>query len=154
MAGQVSLSAPKIIADFAAGDGALLTAACAVWPKAKAFALDIDNLALRRLRYRNPSWSIGRCDFLSEDSRGKSIPLQAVKGNTDVILLNPPFSCRGASRFKLKLNGRELCCSKAMAFVLLATEYLAVDGQIVAILPESTFLSCLLYTSPSPRDRG
>ena len=141
MAGQVSRSAPKVVADFAAGDGALLTAACAVWPETKAFALDIDKLALRRLRYRNPSWAIGRCDFLSEDSREKSIILRAVRGNADVVLLNPPFSCRGASKFKLKLNGREFCCSKAMAFVLLATEYLADDGQMVAILPASTFLS-------------
>lgn len=141
MVRQVSLARPRIVADFAAGDGALLNAACCSWPGVEAVALDIDDLALRRLRYRNPDWSIGKCNFLSSMSREKSKPLRALEGDAEVILLNPPFSCRGGSKAMVQLSDGVISCSRAMAFVLLATEYLSPTGQIVAILPASTFKS-------------
>ena len=141
MVRQVSISNARVVADFAAGDGALLASACLRWPKARAIAVDIDDATIRRLRKSNAHWGISRCDFLSPNSRARASSLLNLDEGADVILLNPPFSCRGASKIRIEIGQEEIECSRAMAFLLLATAKMSKYGQLVAILPESVFNS-------------
>ena len=125
---------PKIIADLAAGNGDLLLAAERAWPTATFIATDIDRRAIRHLARLRPYWTVGRCDLRSQRSRRSS---KALKNTNSVclMLLNPPFSCRGGTRFFVHTPTGPLHVSTAMSFLLLAAEYVADDGHIVSILP-------------------
>jgi predicted RNA methylase len=125
------------IADFAAGEGELLRAAQTRWPDSRILATDIDPTIVRRLRANEPSWNVGRCDFLKARSRKASQLLQGAVGRISLALLNPPFSCRGNQRYAAVLDGSEVLCSLAMAFLVNAVPYVCNTGRIGAILPAS-----------------
>lgn len=125
----------RYIADFAAGDGQLLRAARVRWPKRRFVATDVCRNTVSLLRRREPAWIVGRCDFLKAQSRNRCRALNEVKGKVSLVLLNPPFSCRGGSRFPVLVNGDTVHCSLALAFVLNSVPFLASGGQIAAILP-------------------
>lgn len=124
-----------IVADFAAGDGALLRAGVQAQPNLQAVGLDINRTTVRKLQALNPFWEIGTCDFLSPRSRASSSILRRNFGGVSTVLLNPPFSCRGARREEVSLGGKRLTCSVAMAFILTAVDYLSPNGQVVAVAP-------------------
>ena len=124
-----------VVADFAAGDGALLRAAAQAQPNLQIVGLDISRPTVRKLQAVNPFWEIGTCDFLSPRSRASSPVLRRNRGRVSTALLNPPFSCRGARREQVSLGGKRVTCSVAMAFILTAVHYLSPNGQIVAVAP-------------------
>lgn len=124
-----------IIADFSVGDGELLHSAEKKWPNSQFVATDIRFDVVEKLRKQQPSWHVGKCDFFSGRSRGNCRALTKIKGKVDLLLLNPPFSCKGGLKQRIKFNGSLVMCSKAMAFLLLSIQYLSKNGEIVAILP-------------------
>ena len=130
---------PKLVADLAAGNGNLLLAAEQVWPNARFVATDIDPRAVRRLGRLRPSWTVGRCDLRSVLSRRSCLALKNMRKSACLLLLNPPFSCRGGTRFPVPTPSGPIYASTALSFLLLATEYLAHRGHIACILP----LGCL-----------
>lgn len=133
---HVGMRQPKIIADVAAGEGSLLLQAERRWPSARIVATDIDRGAVSHLlRARKHRWKVGRCDFLVANSRAASRPLRDVRGQVNLLLLNPPFSCRGGSYRIVDLVDGPLRASVSMAFVLVGLEYLSPRGQAVVILP-------------------
>ena len=134
-------SQPKTVADFAAGNGALLSAATKRWPQAKIVASDCCDVAIRRLRSRKKDWRITKVDFISELSRARSKILTDATEKIDLVLLNPPFSCRGASKFESEFHGNKCVSSLALTFVVVAARYLSENGEIVAMLPESVLES-------------
>ena len=124
-----------VVADFAAGDGALLLAAAQRDPSLDVVGLDIRRTTVRKLRAVNSSWQIGACDFLNPRSRSSSPVLRRYRGRVSTVLLNPPFSCRGGRREQVSLGGKRLTSSVAMAFILTSVDYLTPDGQIIAVAP-------------------
>jgi predicted RNA methylase len=130
-----------VVADFAAGDGALLRAAAERWPKASLVATDIDPRVVRSLRASNPDWRVGRVDFLKEQSRARSALVRSMMGRVDLALLNPPFSCRGGTRVTVRSGGDLATCSVAMAFVIQGLNYLSTRGELRAVLPASVLFS-------------
>lgn len=130
------LSEPKKIADFAAGDGALLKSALARWPNAEFTALDIDNAAIQSI-----SASIPNAILLCHDFFDFSNTIHESDFGFDLIILNPPFSCRGGTTIEAKINGHNIKGSRALAFVSRALEYLHKDGELIAILPSSCLTS-------------
>jgi tRNA1(Val) A37 N6-methylase TrmN6 len=130
-----------VIADFAAGDGVLLTAAEKRWPKATFIATDIMDATVRRLRCNHQEWNVGKCDFLDKRSRERCAALKDISGHVTLAILNPPFSCRGGERIELIFQGEKVSCSRAMAFVLTATSFLAKNGRLAALLPASCLTS-------------
>ncbi len=130
---------PKLIADLAAGNGDLLLQAERLWPAATYVATDIDHRATRRLARLRSSWTVGRCDLRNPRSRSSSRILARIQRAASLLLLNPPFSCRGGTRFLVQTPNGPLYASTAMSFLLLATAYLAPNGNIVSVLP----LGCL-----------
>lgn len=126
---------PTLIADLAAGGGDLLLEAERIWPQASFLASDIDRGAVRRLRLLKGNWRIGRCDLRNPRSRARCSVLKDALGSVSLLLLNPPFSCRGGTRFRIETPDGDLHASAAMSFVLTAMQYLHEDGTVVAVLP-------------------
>jgi predicted RNA methylase len=126
---------PSIVADFACGHGELLKAAALKWGHSKIVAIDVSRSAVAHVRRNLPEAEVGCCDFLSARSRRRCATLLAVREQVDLILLNPPFSCRGGTRLAVDTDLFRTSCSVAMSFVLHAFEYLSKTGEIVAILP-------------------
>ena len=136
-----SQSEEFVVADFAAGSGELLLAAVAVWPKATMVATDIDSQAVRNLRTISDSWRTGVCDFLNPRSQQSSHILRSLKGRINLVLLNPPFSCRGGKRVSATIGGVSLKCSVGLAFVVNSIDYLTESGELIAVLPEGSLTS-------------
>ncbi len=126
------------IADFAAGDGALLVAASKRFPQSEIIANDKSRTAARRLREHNPDWIVGCADFLS---RKRSTPRWLSNDTVDLAVLNPPFSCRGASRTKVVIGSESIWCSLAIAFMLQTASHLRPNGVIAFILPSGALTS-------------
>ena len=124
-----------VVADFAAGDGALLRAAVQWQPSVEVVGLDISRTTVRKLQAIDSSWQIGSCNFLNPRSRASSPVLRRNRGRVSTALLNPPFSCRGGRRVRVSLGDKHLTCSIAMGFILTAVHYLSSDGQIIAVAP-------------------
>lgn len=131
-----SITKPRFVADFAAGDGALLLAARARWPEAILFGSDVNATAISQLKEALIDCSVDKCDFLA----GIRSPMrngQVLRDECDVILLNPPFTCRGRSRHFVTVFDREFSASRALAFTARALPYLSDKGEILALLPAS-----------------
>lgn len=122
------------IADFCVGEGELLKAAKKKWTKARLYGCDIAGNTVALMKKEHPDWKLGKCDFLNPRSRRSSTIL---KNKYDLILLNPPFTCKGATIISVFLDGEEYNMSTAMAFFVEAIEYLKEDGVMYAILPQS-----------------
>jgi predicted RNA methylase len=135
-----TVRAPAAIADFAAGDGELLRVAAARWPSGRIFGWDIDPACVARLRGHN-DWTIYEHDFLASPMQQMSSAPPAVERKFDLVVLNPPFSCRGNKAWDAKIAGLTVRTSIAMAFVLKAVSCLAPRGQILAILPAGSIHS-------------
>ena len=130
---------PNVVADLAAGRGDLLLEAEQKWPSATFVATDIDRASISHLSTIRPSWIVGRCDLRKPRSRSACFRLRKVKNSIDLLLLNPPFTCRGGTKYPVRTQVGQLNASTAMSFLLLATHYVADSGTIVVILP----LGCL-----------
>jgi hypothetical protein len=141
MVGAVRERNPSCVADFAAGRGELLRAAGQQWHGATMIATDYCRSSVSRLRRDFSHWSIGRCDFLSKSSRQRCTPLSRLQGTVSVALLNPPFSCRGATRLCVSANKVELTCSRALAFVITSLQYVSLGGEIVVLLPAGSLFT-------------
>lgn len=126
---------PKVVADFAVGTGELLAAAKLRWPRADIFGCDINDARVTRLAKANSDWKILQCDFLDVASRIAIAEVEMIKAGVDLVVLNPPFSARGGTKVTVHVSGQEVCCSPAMAFVLVATQYLNPNGKMVVLLP-------------------
>lgn len=136
-----SKRSPRMIADFAAGDGALLEAAEHRWPKASILAADYCDSTIRRLRRRRHHWLCTRVDFLDANSRRLSRVIRPHARSVDLILLNPPFSCRGGTTVEAGTPYGPIPCGRAMGFVLTALQYLSPAGEIIALLPANVLHS-------------
>jgi len=136
-------NANPTIADFSVGDGELLRAAVVRWPKATLVGSDISRSIIDQLLKKQPSWFLSKCNFLNFQSRQQSSALQKVKGKVSLVLLNPPFSNRGARRLSVVLKDADIKCSQGLAFVITAISYLTPRGEIVAVLPAGTLHSQL-----------
>lgn len=131
----VGVAYPSCIADFAAGAGALLGPAQLKWPNATIVATDVDRPTLNQLTSLNPDWYVGSCDFLNWRSRLSSPVLRRFSRLVDLVLLNPPFSCRGGAKRTINVQGETFQASVATCFFLQALDYLAPNGEIAAVLP-------------------
>ena len=126
---------PRIIADFAVGTGELLTAAKRRWPNADAFGCDISAERVSYIVQSGADWTVAQCDFLDRNSRNSISDFEIIRSGIDLAILNPPFTARGGTRVEVKLDGQGIRCSPAMAFVLIASQYLRSDGNLVVLLP-------------------
>lgn len=126
--------------DFAVGRGVLLDAILRCSPEAKCFGTDINPQTVAALKRLRPDWRLGTCDFLNSRSRNACAVLRT-RPVFDVIVLNPPFSHRGASRRTVPLGTSRMSGSPATAFVALATQYCHPESKIAALIPTTSLHS-------------
>lgn len=139
-AAPISRKNPRI-ADFAAGKGQMLRWAVECWPKAHVIAADVDKRMTSLLRRLFPSWCVSTLDFLDPAERMRSSLLHSINKRVDLLLLNPPFSCRGGTLLSPGGIWGDLKCSTAMCFILVGFSYLSNGGEIRAVLPASCMSS-------------
>lgn len=130
---------PRTAVDFCVGDGGLLKAAEHRFAGIDCFGVDISDEVLTALQMRQPTWHLAQCDFTDAEALAR-IPF--LQGATfDLIVLNPPFTCRGSSIKRVMIGEEEYHMSTAMSFLVGALPYLSDTGAIYAILPISCVYS-------------
>ena len=134
----VSDKGPSVIADLCAGHGSLLIQAEDRWPEAQYVAVDIDPIAVEHLRQSKPTWHVGHCDLRDAYSRTASSVLKRFAKRISLLLLNPPFSCRGNTRFQVETSWGSLSASTAMSFLIISLKYLHPLGSAVVVLPRGS----------------
>lgn len=130
---------PRTAIDFCVGDGGLLTAAQERFPDIRCFGVDISAEVVGKLMSRQPAWHLTHCDFKSQSKRAKVPFLQGA--SFDLIVLNPPFTCRGSTINHVNIGDEEFHVSTAMSFLVEALPYISDGGAIYAILPISCIYS-------------
>ncbi|OFX20374.1 MAG: hypothetical protein A2041_00645 [Bacteroidetes bacterium GWA2_31_9b] len=129
------------IADFCVGNGSLLIAAKKKFRNAKFFGSDISRSEIKELKKNYPKWNLSLCDFTNSKSRNSSSILKNKIGGFDLIVLNPPFSCRGGSVAVVEFEGIRYNVSTSMLFIVESLKYLSQKGILLAILPISVAYS-------------
>lgn len=124
---------PRTAVDFCVGDGGLLKATKHRFEDIACHGIDISEDVIDRLAIREPSWHLGQCDFRDAEALAK-IPF-LLGATFDLIVMNPPFTCRGSSIEKVTIGDEEYHVSTAMSFLLGALSFLSETGAIYAILP-------------------
>src|SRR5690606_8336259 len=119
------------VCDFCVGDGVLLRSAEKKWHQADIFGVDISEHVITKTSENHPNWTLLCEDFL----------LSNYDELFDVILLNPPFSCKGAKINTVHFERNTFKVSTAMLFLLRAITYLNDSGSLYAILPSSIAFS-------------
>ena len=125
----------KTVMDFCVGNGDLLKAVQRKFPEVECFGTDIATEAIERLRESQPAWILEVCDFSSTE-RFDQLSVFGYK-RYDLIVLNPPFTCKGSSICKIIFEDIAYNVSTAMMFVTNALKYRADNGVLYAILPSS-----------------
>lgn len=131
---------PNSVVDFCAGGGELLAAAEEKWKNCDIFALDCSEKAVEFLRHQHSGWHVFRADFSNDDDLKSKGFCPSIKF-FDLVLLNPPFSCKGASRFSIFADNQNFHASTAMYFVSRAMPFIGNSGTLLAILPASACFS-------------
>ena len=126
-------------ADFCVGDGDLLKAVSKRYSTAELFGTDISDDALAKLSKDCPDWHLGICDFKNDESVANVDFLK--EDLFDLVVLNPPFTCKGSSVERINFEGVDYHVSTAMLFLLRALKFLTQDGGLYAILPISCVYS-------------
>lgn len=135
----VPVESVRSAVDFCVGDGDLLKAVCKRFQRVAMYGTDISDEAIEKLKGDCPEWQLGECDFRDDESIASVKFLQ--DRTFDLIVLNPPFTCRGSVIEKAELDGQEFRLSTAMMFLVRALRYLSEDGGLYAILPISCVYS-------------
>ena len=128
-----AVDTPRTAIDFCVGDGGLLKAAEQRFTDIECFGIDISDEVVDNLSVRQPLWHLGQCDFRDAEALAKIPFLRGKK--FDLIVLNPPFTCRGSTISKVFIGEDEYHVSTAMSFLVGALPYLSDNGGIYAILP-------------------
>jgi predicted RNA methylase len=128
----------KSVIDFCAGEGMLLEAVERKWPLIKCYALDLSRNAVNAMLQKHSDWRVAQCDFLVEKERQLC---NLLHNQFDLIVLNPPFSCKSSVRFDACFDGKYFKVSTSMLFVIYALSYMAAKGEMYAILPSSVAYS-------------
>lgn len=125
--------------DFCVGDGNLLKAVAKRYKHTLLYGTDISVSALQKLSNDCPNWSLEQCDFKIDDSVD-NVPFLK-EGFFDLIVLNPPFTCKGSVVETIFFEGNLYRVSTAMFFLMKSLKYLSSDGGLYAILPISCVYS-------------
>lgn len=127
------------VIDFCVGDGELLKSVLKHRKNLKAYGTDISVEAIRKLAIDKPNFILGCCDFRNDES----IASVSFLKNTsfDLILLNPPFTCKGSIVEIVEFEGKQFKVSTAMLFLLRSLRYLSENGGVYAIVPISVVYS-------------
>jgi tRNA1(Val) A37 N6-methylase TrmN6 len=134
----VTLKKVETVVDFAAGNGELLRAAQGRWPAAKFIAAEINELTVRELRLNYPTWQVFHSDFTSAGPENSPELFHDLINGAAVILLNPPFSCRGGTLYTEHVGEYTVRASYGLAFIIRALRHMSPSGELIALLPSGS----------------
>lgn len=129
---------PKLIADFAVGEGILLETAQEVWNNANFIANDICLDSVNALLSKN--WNLFNLDFLDYQNLQKSC-ISHYKNKVDLILINPPFSQKNGDFKSWDNSHLDIKSGIALNFLYNSLKFLKPNGYLLAILPEGCLIS-------------
>lgn len=129
----------KSAIDFCVGDGDLLKAVSERYPDTKLFGTDISEESIKKLKHEQNQWKLDVCDFVNPEQTKQISFLK--KRKFDLIVLNPPFTCKGSTIHQIEFDGIKFKVSTSMLFVLNALNFIAKGGGMYAILPISVVYS-------------
>ena len=135
LASHVKEIGVQSIADFCIGEGELVKKVLPLFPDAAVYGVDISEEAISSLQTQYKNWHLGVCDFLDEIAAG-SIPFLD-SSEFDLIIMNPPFTCKGSTVHSIDMGGKCFSVSTAMLFLLRSLTYLSKRGGLYAIMPIS-----------------
>lgn len=138
MTGFIDFTNIQTVADICVGEGNLLRAAQKRKGGLLCFGTDISHIIISNLRTKFPDWILESCDFLDEESRNKTFLSQR---KFDLLLLNPPFTCKGSIISVVTYKGEEYHVSTSMSFLVNVLGYIKPEGELFAIMPISTIYS-------------
>lgn len=127
------------VVDFCVGKGELLKAAESKFENINCFGTDIDVSIVNEINNTHKHWNIEICDFTDSKSRANTSIL--IEEFFDLVLSNPPFTCRGSKINKVEYFGRIFHVSTAMMFLVESLRYLKLSGSLYAIMPSSIIFS-------------
>lgn len=133
------VSTPHNAIDFCVGDGGLLLASERQFPGIDCYGIDISSVMIEKLQMRQPSWHLSHCDFMDVMALEEVSFLQGK--SFDLIVLNPPFTCRGSRIHRVFIGNDEFNVSTAMSFLVGTLPFMSIAGAIYAILPISCVYS-------------
>lgn len=138
----ISLIAAKQVRraiDFCVGDGDLLKAVARGYDAVELYGTDISDDAINKQKGDHPEWQLEQCDF-RDDEWLERVPFLKDR-KYDLVVLNPPFTCKGSIIEHVEFEGEEFKVSTAMHFLMRALRYLDENGGLYAILPISCVYS-------------
>ena len=138
LTGFIDFTKVHTVADVCVGGGNLLRAAQKRKGDLLCFGTDISSDVIDKLCVQHSDWILGTCDFLDTESRNKTF---LCGRSFDLILLNPPFTCKGSVIRVIFYKGEEFHVSTSMAFLVNVLQYIKPQGEIFAIMPISTIYS-------------
>jgi tRNA1(Val) A37 N6-methylase TrmN6 len=127
------------VADFCVGKGELLKAAETKFGSLECYGTDIDDIIVSEIKKSNSNWNIAICDFTNKQSRENTSILK--EADFDLVLLNPPFTCKGSKINKVEFCDNIFHVSTAMTFLVESLRYLSKEGRLYAIMPASVVYS-------------
>ena len=101
-------------ADFCVGDGDLLKATLRRFPDVMCFGVDISAESIEQLQREHADWLLGTCDFMERGNMAKLIGIGDKK--YDLIVFNPPFTCKGSTLCRIVFDVKVFKCSTALMF--------------------------------------
>ncbi|RUL59253.1 methyltransferase [Prevotella koreensis] len=135
----ITASQVKRTIDFCVGNGNLLKAVARRYGDIELYGTDISDDAINKLKSDNPAWQLEQCDFRDIEWLERVHFLKDKK--FDLIVMNPPFTCKGSIIEHIEFEGEEFKVSTAMLFLMRALRYLDEIGGVYAILPISCVYS-------------
>lgn len=139
LVGFVKEEKVETIIDFCVGDGGLLKAAGRRFQKVNLYGTDISCEAIRNLSLKNTEFNLSVCDFRDDNSITDVGFLNDAL--FDLVLLNPPFTCKGSIIERIELDGVNFKVSTAMYFLIKSLRFLSATGGVYAIMPISSIYS-------------
>lgn len=131
---------PNICIDSTCGGGDLLTAANTVFGDIHCIGIDKDKNAIEALRRQNPLWTLSVADLLNPRSFNRTRVATEYQ-NSDLLIINPPFSNGRRKTHHVVYKGRSLSSSIAMAHILTSLELFKPHQGALIIAPESLLYS-------------
>lgn len=137
--GLIAVRQVRRAIDFCVGDGDLLKAVARGYDDVELCGTDISDDAINKLKVDFPEWQLAQCDFRDYE-RLEDVPFLKNR-KYDLVVLNPPFTCKGSIIEHIEFEGEEFKVSTAMHFLMRALRFLDEDGGLYAILPISCVYS-------------
>lgn len=128
------------LADTSCGKGNLLIAAKNAFGEIRCIGLDKDKSSISSLKRSQPQWALSVADILKMRSYQRAGALSD-KNDTDLLLLNPPFSQKKSKSIPISYSGVQLRTSVAMAHVLQSLELFKPKMGAMVVVPESVLFS-------------